>query len=111
MARNDPFLPDHESVSDGESVEFDGSSGETGSAIVSGLYGDFDAELYIESSTDDGSSWEEIVQLTDDEGETSFSSPWHSQFNRLMISDGIRRIRVDNVDSESGYVAIDGDER
>jgi hypothetical protein len=113
MARNDPFTPDFATVSDGSSTTFDGSGGGTGSAIVSGMYGNFDAEIYIEASNDGGSSWTQITQLTDESDNTTFTGPWHTQFNRVMISSGTRRIRVDNVtgDSGSGEVAIDGDER
>jgi hypothetical protein len=113
MARNDPFTPDFVNVADTNSTTFDGSSGGTGTAIVSGMYADFDAEIYIEASNDGGTSWTQISQLTDENGNTTFTSSWHTQFNRVMISSGSRRIRVDNVtgDSGSGEVAIDGDER
>lgn len=111
MARNDPFTPDHVSVASDGSTTFDGSSGGTGSAIISGIYANFDAEVYIESSNDGGTSWSQVTQLSDDNDNLTFTASWHSQFNRVMISSGNRRVRIDNVDSASGLVAIDGDER
>jgi len=111
MARNDPFTPNFETVNSSNSVTFDGSSGGTGTVIVSGLYGSFDAEIYIEASNDGGSSWTQVTQLKDEFGNNTFTADWHTQFNRLMISSGSRRLRIDNIDSASGEVAIDGDER
>lgn len=90
---------------------FDGSSGGTGAAIISGIYANFDAELYIECSDDGGTSWIAATQLTDDSGNVTFSADWHSQFNRVMINSGSRRIRIDNVDTLEGVTAVDGDER
>lgn len=100
------------SSSSAESIAyFDGSSGGTGAAIISGIYANFDAELYIESSSDSGSTWSRVTQLTDDNGNVTFSADWHSQFNRVMINSGSRRISIENVDTLEGLTAIDGDER
>lgn len=109
MAQNDPYAPNAVSVPSSGSTTFDGSDGETNAAIVSGMMGSFDAEVYLEAH--DGGSWQEVAQLTDANDNTTFSATWHTQFNRLLVSSGARRIRIDNVDSASGYVAVDGDER
>ena len=111
MAQNDPFTPDHSTVADGANTTFDGSSGETNAAIISGLYGNFNAEIYLEDSDDGGTSWTQITQFTDDEGDLTFADNWATQFNRLMVKQNERRIRIENVDSESGEVTVDGDER
>jgi len=109
MARNDPYLPAPANPASSTSVTFDGSTSSTGTAIVSGLAGNFDAEIYLEAY--DGSSWQEVSQLETDTGTLTFGADWSTQFNRLMVSQNDRRIRIDNVDSTSGWVAIDGDER
>jgi len=109
MARNDPYTPSPVQVSSSGTTTFDGSAAATGTAIVSGLFGSFDAELRYQAY--DGSSWQTVALLTDDAGNTTFSADWSTQFNRLMVSANDRRIEVSNVDSSSGYVAIDGDER
>lgn len=111
MARNDPFTPAAVNVASSGTTSFDGSGSGTGAAIVSGLYANFDAELYIEDSADGGSTWNTVTQLTDDAGNLTFTAPWSTTFNRLMVKGSSRRIRVDNVDTASGYIAIDGDER
>jgi len=111
MARNDPYIPDFQTVVDGASATFDGSAGGTGAAIISELSANFDAQIYIEQSTDGGTSWTEITALGDDAGNETFAANWHTQFNRVLVKANVRRVRVDNVDSVSGEVGATGDER
>lgn len=111
MAQNDPYLPDAVSVANGSNTTFDASSSGTGTAIASGLYGTFDAEIYLEDSPDGGTTWNTVSQFADDAGNTTFTAQWATQFNRVMIEGSKRRLRIENVGSSSGYVALDGDER
>lgn len=106
-----PYLPDHEQVADGANVRFDGSDGPTDAAIISGVYADFDATIHIDGSTDGGQTWEEIVQLTPEGEDNFFAAGFHTQFNRLMVSDGVRSLRIENVDTTTGLVGVDGDHR
>lgn len=110
MARNDPYLPDFVTVADGGSTTFDGSASGTGTAIINEISGNFDATLYIEESNDGGTSWTQITQLEDDAGNTTFTASWHTQFNRLYVSSGTRRLRVDDAGA-GGAVSVTGDER
>jgi hypothetical protein len=109
MARNDPYLPAPVNVAAGGSTTFDGSAAGTGTAIVSGLQGSFDAEVRVQAY--DGANWQTVGLLTDDAGNTTLTADWATQFNRLMVSTNDRRLKVDNVDTASGWVAADGDER
>lgn len=113
MARGDPYNPDYQNVADGGSATFDGSASATSASIVSEVAGDTDAEIYIEESNDGGTSWTQLTQLTDDGGNTTFTGPFHSQFNRVMVEAGKRRIRIDNVDGggNSGNYSVSGDEK
>ena len=111
MAQNDPYIPDFLSIASSGSDNFDGSASSTDAAIISGVMGTADAELYIEASNDGGSSWSTVTQLTDTDGATTFTADWHTQYNRLMVKVNTRRLRIDNVDSSSGNFAVDGDER
>jgi hypothetical protein len=109
MALNDPYLPDPVNVSSGGNTTFDGSTAGTNTAYVLSLSGNFDAEIYLEAW--DGSAWQEVTQLTDDAGNTTLSAGWHTQYNKIPVSTNARRIRIENVDTSSGWVAVEGDER
>lgn len=110
MARNDPYLPDYATVADNGSTTFDGSASSTGSAIVNEVYADFDVQIFIEASNDGGSTWTQITQLSDANGNATFSGSFHTQFNRVYVSTGQRRIRIDDA-ATGGEVAVTGDER
>lgn len=113
MARNDPYLPSPQSVDASGGTDptaiFDGSASSTGSAIVSGAMANIDATVFIEAF--DGTAWQQVTQLSDANGNSTFSGSWHSQFNRVYVSTNDRRIRIENQDTVSGWVALDGDER
>lgn len=113
MARGDPYNPDFQSIADGSSGTFDGSASATDAAIVSEFAGDTDAEIYIEESNDGGTSWTQLTQLLTESGDTTFTGPYHSQFNRIMVEVGKRRVRIDNVDGTgaSGNYSVSGDEK
>ena len=87
----------------------DATDAGTNVAIVSGAMATFDAELYIDAW--DGSTWQEVTQLSDDSGNATFSADWHTQFNRIYIGVDERRLRIENVDSSAGWTAVEGDER
>ena len=110
MAQNDPYLPDFATVADGGSVTFDGSASSTGTAIINEVYGDFDAQIFIEASNDGGTSWTQVTQLTDANGNTTFTGSFHTQFNRVYVDSGKRRLRIDDA-ATGGEVAVTGDER
>jgi len=110
MAQNDPYLPDFATVADGGSVTFDGSASSTGTAIINEVYGDFDVQIFIEASNDGGTSWTQVTQLTDASGNTTFTGSFHTQFNRVYVSSGKRRLRIDDA-ATGGEVAVTGDER
>lgn len=105
-----PYTPSHATVASGGSVTFDGAGSGTNQAIIVSMAGDFDAEIFYEASDDGGTSWAQIAQMATDSGDVTFTADWHSQGNRLMVVSGERRIRVDNVDTADGVVAVDGDE-
>ena len=104
------YAPDYKNPASGSSVYFDGSGSSTGKALITSISGDFDAEIYIERSNDGGSTWQQTTQLTDANGNTTFSAGWHTQGNREILSTGVRRLRIKNVDGSSGYVEAIGDE-
>lgn len=106
----DVYVPNHVTVSNSSSTNFDGSASSTNAAIIVGLAADFDAEIYYEASDDGGSTWTQIAQLRDNGGNSTFTADWHSQGNRLMVESSNRRVRIKNVSSSSGVVAVDGDE-
>ena len=120
MAQNDPYLPDFATVADGGSVTFDGSASSTGTAIINEVYGDFDGaesfpewydrQIFIEASNDGGTSWTQVTQLTDANGNTTFTGSFHTQFNRVYVDSGKRRLRIDDA-ATGGEVAVTGDER
>ena len=109
MAQNDPYLPDPVDVADSANATFDGTDAETDVAIVSGAMATFDAEVFIDAW--DGTEWQEVTQLADAEGNATFSGPWHTQFNRVYAGTERRRFRIENVDTDSGFCAVEGDER
>ena len=109
MAQNDPFLPDPVEVASSENATFDGTDAETDVAIISGAMATFDAEVFIDAW--DGTEWQEVTQLADAEGNATFSGSWHTQFNRVYAGTERRRFRIENVDTESGFCAVEGDER
>lgn len=110
MAANDPYLPDFATVADGGSTTFDGSDSSTGAAIVNEIAGNFDVSIFIEESNDSGSSWTQITQLTDANGNTVFTGDFHTQFNRVYVATGERRLRIDDAGT-GGNVSVTGDER
>jgi hypothetical protein len=95
MARNDPYLPDFATVAQGGSVVFDGSASATGAAIVNEVAGNFDCRIFVEESNN---------------GNTIFSADFHSQFNRIYVSQGERRLRIDDAGT-GGEISVTGDER
>lgn len=109
MARNDPYLPDYVTLSGG-SAYFDGSASSTNTAIINEVTGKTDAKLFIEESNDGGTSWTEVTTLTDGNGNVTFSSDFHTQINRIYVSVGKRRLRIDDAGS-GGVVSVTGDER
>lgn len=115
MAVNDTYLPDFQAVDASGGADptaiFDGSASSTGAVIINELMGNVNATVTIEASNDGGSSWTEVTQLTDADGNTTFSASWHTQFNRVMVETGKRRVVVTNTDSVSGEIAASGDER
>jgi hypothetical protein len=106
----DIYGPDFVSVTNGNSITFDGSASSTNKALITSLSAGFDAQIFIERSNDNGSTWQECSQLTDANGNDTFSADWHSQGNRILVSSGLRRIRIDNVDSASDVTEVIGDE-
>ena len=81
MAQNDPFLPDPVDVAESANATFDGTE------------------------------WQEVTQLADADGNATFSGAWHTQFNRVYVGTDRRRVRIENVSEESGFCAVEGDER
>jgi len=110
MARNDPYLPDFQTVADNGSVTFDGSASATRSAIVNEVAGNFDYKRFVEESNDGGTTFQEVTQLADGNGNTIFSADFHSQFNRIYVSAGERRLRIDDA-ATGGVISVTGDER
>ncbi len=113
MARNDPYLPDFETVPDGGSVTFDGSASATNAAIVNEVTGTIDAFIFIEESNDGGTTFEVVAQLQAGTTDTHVAD-FHSQFNRIYVSVGERRLRFVDANpgnGASGTISITGDER
>jgi len=109
MAQNDPYLPDPVDVADASNATFDGSDSETNAAIISGAMAKFDATVFIDAW--DGTTWQEVTQLSDANGNATFSADWHTQFNRVYVAVDERRLRIENGSGASGWCAVDGDER
>lgn len=110
MARNDPYLPLRKNVDPDNTVVFDGSESSTGTAIVSGLQGNGDAEIRYEVKASDG-TYSVVTQFADENGNTTFSGNWNTQFNRIYVDTNTRRLVVKNVSGFQIRVAVDGDER
>lgn len=111
-----PYVPDHVTLDEqggaNDSVTFDGSESDTDAAIISNFYGKVDCVIFVDASDDGGSTWEEVSQLEDDDGNPVFEADYHSQYNRVMVAVGKRRVRIENADSQNtGAVAVDGDQR
>lgn len=111
MARNDPFNPDYASLADQGTAVFDGSGSATGAAVISEVAGNGDAELRIQESNDGGSNWQTIAQLTDASGNTTFTADFHSQYNRVLVESGVRRLQITNVSGATAVVSVSGDQR
>jgi len=111
MARNDPYNPDFASLADQGTAVFDGSASATGAAIISEVAGNGDAELRIQESNDGGSNWQTIAQLTDSSGNTTFTGDFHSQFNRVLVESGVRRLQITNVNGATAVFSVSGDQR
>lgn len=110
MAQNDPYNPDFVTVADNGSATFDGSASETNAAIINEVAGNFDVQIFIEESNDGGTNWTEITQLADDAGNATFTGAFHTQFNRINVEVGKRRLRIDDAGT-GGVVSVTGDER
>jgi hypothetical protein len=110
MAQNDPYLPDYATVADNGSTTFDGSASSTNAAIINEVAGNFDVQIFIEESNDGGTSWDEITQLQDANGNNTFTGSFHTQFNRVYVAVGERRLRIDDAGA-GGRVSVTGDER
>lgn len=111
MARNDPYNPDYESLADEDTAVFDGSASATDAAVISEVAGNGDAELRIQESNDGGENWQTIAQLTNSSGETTFTGDFHSQFNRVLVESGVRRLQITNVNEATAVYSVSGDER
>lgn len=111
MARNDPYNPDFASLADTGTAVFDGSASATDAAIISEVAGNGDAELRVQESNDGGSNWQTIAQLTDADGNTTFTGDFHSQFNRVLVESGVRRLQITNVDGATAVYSVSGDQR
>jgi len=109
MARDDPYLPSPVNVSADGSTTFDGTGGSTNTAIINQISGTFDAELIVEAY--DGTNWQDVGKLEDPDGNTTFTADWHTQFNRIIVSQNDRRLKISDVNSQGGWCAVDGDER
>jgi hypothetical protein len=109
MAANDPYKPDFVTLA-GNSTTFDGTDSATGAALINELSGKTDANIFIEESNDGGTNWEETTQLTDANGNNTFSADWHSQFNRILVVQDERRVKITDVGT-GGNVSVTGDER
>jgi hypothetical protein len=110
MARNDPYIPDFQTVPQGGSVTFDGTQSGTNEAIINEVAGNLDCELFIEESNNGGSTFQQVAQLRTDDGTPTFFGDFHSQFNRIYVSVGKRRLRIDDVGT-GGEISVTGDER
>lgn len=100
------YVPAPEDVADGASVDFVGTDSSSDAAIITSVYGSFDMHIY--RIAHDGTDWVEVSQLTDDEGNATFEADVDSQFNRILVEESERGLRIYNVDSASGTVAVDG---
>lgn len=104
------YDPDYASVSSSGTITFDGSASSTDAAVITSLSGDFDANIFVERSNDGGSTWQQTTILENDAGNTTFGANWHSQGNRIIVAVGKRRIKIENIDSTSGFTEAVGDE-
>jgi hypothetical protein len=111
MARGDPYNPVFSDIADAATTTFDGSASSTGSAIISEISGNGDAEIRVQHSNDGGSTWTTIAQLEDDAGNLTFAADFHTQFNRIIVSSGTRRIEITNVSGGQAQYEVSGDER
>jgi hypothetical protein len=100
------YTPPHAEVASGESVYFDGSGSSTGSAEIQQMSGDFNARLYLERSEDGGETYTTISQF--DSG--GMAGRWFTKDIQPIVSDGVRRLRVDNKDKTSGVIEVIGTE-
>jgi hypothetical protein len=111
MARGDPYNPDFADIADTNTATFDGSASSTNAAIVTEISGNGAAKLRIQHSNDGGTSWQTVTQLEDDAGNLTFNADFHSQFNRLIVESGVRRIQITNVSGGQAQYEVSGDER
>lgn len=109
MARGDPYLPSPQNPADTADATFDGSGSATNSAIINSIAATFDATVFYEAY--DGANWQQVAQLTDANGNTTFSGEWHTQFNRLYVSTNDRRVRITNLSGAAGWISAEGEER
>lgn len=106
----DKFTPDPIEVTSGNTTTIDGTNSSTNSAIIATLVGGFDAQIFYEAYDSSTGTWQEIALIGTDGGQDTFTADWSTQGNRWMVSDQERRLRIENVDSGSGFVAVDGDQ-
>jgi len=111
MARGDPYNPDFADIADTNTATFDGSSSSTNAAVISEISGNGDAEIRVQHSNDSGSTWTTVAQLENDAGNLTFNADFHTQFNRIIVSSGVRRIQITNVSGSQSQYDVSGDER
>jgi hypothetical protein len=109
MARGDPYKPDYVTLSGGNTT-FDGSDSGTNAAVILELQGVTDAQITIEESNDGGTNWTQVTQLSDANGNATFNAEWHSQFNRILVIQNKRRVKITDVGT-GGDVSVAGEER
>lgn len=103
-----PYTPTTQEVLSGDFVTFDGTEGDTDSAIIVSFAANFDAKIIYEAADGVG-TWQQISTIGSESGDPIFTAEWHSQGNRFLISKDSRRIKIENVDTVSGWIAVDGD--
>lgn len=98
------YLPQPKEVNSRSSVYFDGSSSSTGAAYIQEISGDFNTRVYLERESD--GSFTEVSQFPT----LSLEGKWHTDEITTRVVAGTRRIRIDNVDKNTGTVEVIGDE-
>lgn len=98
------YLPDYVSVSGSGSTTFDGSTSSTNEALITEGSADFDANIFVERSNDNGSTWQQVAQID------SLTGDWRFQGERIIVSQGNRRLKVTDTSGGGGVVEVSGDE-
>ena len=107
MSALNPYTPAPQSVDSDENVAIDGSDTPDGKVLVTSFGGKFDAEVFIDAH--DGTEWIETRQLGTKDGDSTLTADWDTQGNRILCVENERRVRIENVDSESGQFSVEGD--